>query len=160
MPRSLLNIQLPLSVSLSLLSIFQGIPTCPINLATLRTRLPDLGSWSLPHICKEAVTNSGGTTTPEGTSGNYSSNITATADAFYQPTTVPGSLHTVVPANGTAVTVQPTAQQHYHQTNLHKHYKAHKKMPAFRGRRGWCGCLQVSTGYIRVTYAVCNLFLG
>ncbi|XP_035891223.1 disheveled-associated activator of morphogenesis 1 isoform X1 [Anopheles stephensi] len=117
-----------------------GIPTCPINLATLRTRLPDLGSWSLPHICKEAVTSSGGTTTPEGTSGNYSSNITATADAFYQPT-VPGSLHTV-PANGTAVTVQPTAQQHYHQTNLHKHYKAHKKMPAFRGRRGWCGCLQ------------------
>uniref|UniRef100_A0A182VQM1 Uncharacterized protein n=1 Tax=Anopheles minimus TaxID=112268 RepID=A0A182VQM1_9DIPT len=115
----------------------KGIPTCPINLATLRTRLPDLGSWSLPHICKEAVTNSGGTTTPEGASGNYSSNITATADAFYQPT-VPGSLHTV-PANGTAVTVQPTAQQHYHQTNLHKHYKAHKKMPAFRGRRGWCG---------------------
>uniref|UniRef100_A0A182NL61 Uncharacterized protein n=1 Tax=Anopheles dirus TaxID=7168 RepID=A0A182NL61_9DIPT len=130
----------------------RGIPTCPINLATLRTRLPDLGSWSLPHICKEAVTNSssssgGSSTTPEGASGNYSSNITATADAFYQPT-VPGALHTV-PANGTAaVTVQPTAQQHhhYHQTNLHKHYKAHKKMPAFRGRRGWCGCLQKPIG--------------
>lgn len=28
-------------------------------------------------------------------------------------------------------------------TNLQKFYKKHKKMPAFRGRRGWCGCLQV-----------------
>uniref|UniRef100_A0A182FQP9 Uncharacterized protein n=1 Tax=Anopheles albimanus TaxID=7167 RepID=A0A182FQP9_ANOAL len=42
-------------------------------------------------------------------------------------------------------------QQHhnhpnYHQTNLHKFYKAHKKMPAFRGRRGWCGCLQQRPG--------------
>ncbi|XP_049531619.1 disheveled-associated activator of morphogenesis 1 isoform X2 [Anopheles darlingi] len=142
----------------------QGIPTCPINLTTLRTRLPDLGSWSLPHICKEAVTSSGGnngngTTTDGATAGNYSSNITVTADAFYQPQT-----QTQLAADGTAVTVQPQAQQphphnqqyphqqhnnnnnqhqlNYHQTNLHKFYKAHKKMPAFRGRRGWCGCLQ------------------
>lgn len=38
-------------------------------------------------------------------------------------------------ATGKVTTIQPT--------NLQKFYKKHKKMPAFRGRRGWCGCLQV-----------------
>ncbi|XP_055636774.1 disheveled-associated activator of morphogenesis 1 isoform X2 [Toxorhynchites rutilus septentrionalis] len=143
-----------------------GIPTCPIDLSSLRTRLPDVGSWSLPHICKEAVTSSGGS--PEaGTTGNYSSNLTtAAADSFYQPQSL-GALSTVTASTTvtscasagaatttttTATTQQPLPQQHFllaahqqqqqHQTSLHKFYKAHKKMPAFRGRRGWCGCLQ------------------
>ncbi|XP_062715617.1 disheveled-associated activator of morphogenesis 1 isoform X2 [Aedes albopictus] len=163
-----------------------GIPTCPINLSTLRTRLPDIGNWNLPHICKEAVTNnnnnssnnnngssvativvgSDGTTT---IGSNYSNNLTtAAADAFYQPQSL-GALSTLTvsttvtscggggntsPGTTTTTTQQPLPQHYFnqvalqqqqqqqHQTNLHKFYKAHKKMPGFRGRRGWCGCLQ------------------
>ncbi|XP_058452117.1 disheveled-associated activator of morphogenesis 1 isoform X2 [Malaya genurostris] len=155
-----------------------GIPTCPISLDSLRTRLPDIASWRLPHVCKEAVTNNnnnnvnssnnnnnsngplGGSGLEAGTTGNYSSNLTtAASDAFYQPQSL-GALSTVTAsttvtscgsaAGGTATTQQPLPQQHFqqlaqqqqHQTSLHKFYKAHKKMPAFRGRRGWCGCLQ------------------
>lgn len=157
--------------------------------------MPDVGNWSLPHICKEAVTNqnnnqynNNNNTGPDGTplgnglgiaaisSGNYSTNLaTAAADAFYQPQSL-GALSTVTTATTVtscgggggsggggstpATTQQPLPQQHYlqaafqqhaqfqhqqqnHQTSLHKFYKQHKKMPAFRGRRGWCGCLQV-----------------
>ncbi|XP_055541574.1 disheveled-associated activator of morphogenesis 1 isoform X1 [Wyeomyia smithii] len=155
-----------------------GIPTCPITLDTIRTRLPDIGSWRLPHVCKEAVTTNNNNSSSNnnnnpstcgngglegGTTGNYSTNLTtAASDAFYQPQSL-GALSTVTAsttvtscgsATGTATTQQPLPQQHFHQlvahqqqqqhhqTSLHKFYKAHKKMPAFRGRRGWCGCLQ------------------
>ncbi|XP_021708225.1 disheveled-associated activator of morphogenesis 1 isoform X1 [Aedes aegypti] len=156
-----------------------GIPTCPINLSTLRTRLPDIGNWNLPHICKEAVTSqnnnsSNGVATIVGSDGtatigsNYSNNLTtAAADAFYQPQSL-GALSTLTAsttvtscggtspgtATGATTTQQPLPQHYFnqvalqqqqqqqHQTNLHKFYKAHKKMPGFRGRRGWCGCLQ------------------
>ncbi|XP_065082309.1 disheveled-associated activator of morphogenesis 1 isoform X2 [Ochlerotatus camptorhynchus] len=160
-----------------------GIPTCPINLTTLRTRLPDIGNWNLPHICKEAVTNNNNSSSnnnnnncsanigSDGTTtigSNYSNNLTtAAADSFYQPQSL-GALSTVTasttvtscgtlgdstsPGTGTTTTQQPLPQHYFsqvafqqqqqHQTNLHKFYKAHKKMPGFRGRRGWCGCLQ------------------
>ncbi|EAT33804.1 AAEL013919-PA [Aedes aegypti] len=162
-------------------SCWDGIPTCPINLSTLRTRLPDIGNWNLPHICKEAVTSqnnnsSNGVATIVGSDGtatigsNYSNNLTtAAADAFYQPQSL-GALSTLTAsttvtscggtspgtATGATTTQQPLPQHYFnqvalqqqqqqqHQTNLHKFYKAHKKMPGFRGRRGWCGCLQVS----------------
>ncbi|XP_055611240.1 disheveled-associated activator of morphogenesis 1-like isoform X2 [Uranotaenia lowii] len=172
-----------------------GIPTCPINLSTLRNRLPELGNWSLPHICKEAVNgnNNNNNNTDNNSSnpnaagsdhhhiqhhitsnGNYGNNLTtAAADSFYQPQSL-GALSSVTASttltsgcggsatsNGgtptpTTTTQQPLPQHHFnlavhqqqqqqqhnHQTSLHKFYKAHKKMPGFRGRRGWCGCLQ------------------
>ena len=42
----------------------------------------------------------------------------------------------------TTATDDPSKVTTTQPTNLQKFYKKHKKMPAFRGRRGWCGCLQ------------------
>ncbi|XP_055684371.1 disheveled-associated activator of morphogenesis 1 isoform X1 [Lutzomyia longipalpis] len=62
-----------------------GLPSCPINLSGITSRLPDIACW-----------------TTGGQGANTSGNLTA----------------------------------------LHRFYKANRKMPAFRGRRGLCGCLQ------------------
>lgn len=69
--------------------IFQGLPTCPLSIAAVRSHLPDLSCWGLPS---------------EGAAGS-------------NPTT------------------------------LHRFYKAQRKMPGFRGRRGLCGCLQVNINF-------------
>jgi hypothetical protein len=90
----------------------QGLPACPINLETLRTRLPEIKCWGLPHLCKNINLNN------DGATGNYNNNIT-------NPNLTNTASATTVPLN-------------------HKFHRRHKKMPAFRGRRGWCGCFQVS----------------
>ncbi len=98
----------------------QGLPSCPINIESIRSSLPEIKCWgSLPHLFKEATN-----TNSEGISGNYNANITNNNNTLAAPITPTTNL--------------PNPHK------FHKFHKAHKKMP-FRGRRGWCGCLQVSS---------------
>lgn len=85
--------------------LFQGLPSCP-NFVELRSRLPELSCWGLPHLNEkgdlEEVSGNNNNTSHLNNNGNHPS------------------------------------------TPLHKFYKQQRKMPGFRGRRGLCGCFQVS----------------
>lgn len=95
----------------------QGIPTCPVNLDTLRSRLPDLSCWGPPHFLrKEDFEGAAG----NNNNNNNNSNSTTSSNC------------STLKSNSSNNT-----------TPLHRFYKQQRKMPGFRGRRGLCGCFQV-----------------
>lgn len=85
------------------IQLFQGLPSCP-SFGELRSRLPELGCWSLPHVNEKGDI--------EEATGNNNNH--------------------------------PNTNGNHTATPLHKFYKQQRKMPGFRGRRGLCGCFQVS----------------
>lgn len=104
---------------------FQGLPSCPITVQTFRSHLPDISNWSFSTICKDKTD----TDTGIASGGNYSKNITSTADGL----------------NPLQSSCSPTGIVPVHKAKLKSGKTTGvKKMPAFRGRRGWCGCLKVS----------------
>lgn len=92
--------------------LLQGIPSCPVDLTSIRSRLPDIGCWrNFPQTIFDYNEKN------SGDLGGIQSNKT-TSD------TLTGGKSTETP--------------------LQQFYKQHRKMPGFRGRRGLCGCFQVS----------------
>ena len=104
-------------IILTILYSLQGLPTCPINLTSIRSHLPEINCWgSLPHLFKEVTNNN------ESVTGNYNTGFSN------KSVLSPSGPHPISGANP---------------HKFHKYHKTHRKMPGFRGRRGWCGCLQV-----------------
>lgn len=99
-------------ISIFVYFLLQGLPTCPVSLVALRTRLPDLSCWGLPQFLQKEDT--------EGATGNNNNN------------------------NSQHNNNNNSANSKYSLTPLHRFYKQQRKMPGFRGRRGLCGCFQVS----------------
>lgn len=110
--------------------LLQNLPTCPISLIAIRAHLPEISCWeSWPHWFKEAAANggAGGGGGDSGVIGNYNSNIVVSTNNTSQQEPV-------------VITTVPTASNH----KFHKYHRANRKMTFRGGRRGWCGCLQVS----------------
>lgn len=96
----------------------QGIPSCPVNFEALRSHLPDLGCFAVEPEKEGNITSD-----PSSIGCNNNNNfIVSDVDGASQ-------------------------KDQFNLTPLHRFYKQQqqqKKMPGFRGRRGLCGCLQVS----------------
>lgn len=116
------------SFNFGLLSIFsfwlQGIPSCPVSVDVLRSYLPDLGCWNL------SADKEGGGIEDTPAAANNNNN------------------HIIIGDLGSG----GNQKDHFgpNLTPLHRFYKQQqqRKMPGFRGRRGLCGCFQVSTVFI------------
>lgn len=102
----------------------QGIPSCPVSLDVLRSHLPNLGCWIL---------------SPDKEGGG-------TEDT---PAAANNNNHIIIGDLGSG----GNQKDHFGQnlTPLHRFYKQQqqRKMPGFRGRRGLCGCFQVSCNFLK-----------
>lgn len=94
----------------------QGLPSCPVSLEVLRSHLPYLG------YCLNFSDDKGEPRTDDDntfTNNNNNNNLYGNQKDQFAPNLTP----------------------------LHRFYREQqqrKKMPGFRGRRGLCGCFQVS----------------
>lgn len=120
----------------------QGLPSCPISLETIRSHLPDISSWTLANIFKDTSEPS------EATINSYNKNIQTVCSRIENSCEltensihINGTVHNITAAPG-VVPIYKIPPKNLATTAAKTN--SGKKMPAFRGRRGWCGCLKVS----------------
>lgn len=120
------------------------------NLSTFRSRLPDINCWNkLPLYRGNSAPSSAHVGNEKGCDSSDNAcdinETTSNNNTNYNNNNIIGyNFGTTGVGNGSNYTKE---------TPLHRFYRAQqKKMPAFRGKRGWCGCFKVSCKYICVIW--------
>lgn len=105
-----------------------------------------ISNWTLPNICKDSEGDS------DITIGSYNKNIqqicSENSAVITDTLHINGTVHNITATPGVVPIHKIPPKIAAAQTAT---AKIHRKMPAFRGRRGWCGCLKVSWNFFLLT---------